>query len=46
MRLVTIGIYRWTETRFFVALRDAEVKVLVDIRRRRGVRGAQCACSQ
>ncbi|MCU0507782.1 MAG: DUF488 domain-containing protein [Anaerolineae bacterium] len=39
----TIGVYGWDEERFFAALRDAGVDLLVDIRRRRGVRGAEYA---
>jgi uncharacterized protein (DUF488 family) len=36
---VTIGVYGWEEEAFFDALKKAGVDLLVDIRRRRGVRG-------
>jgi hypothetical protein len=39
MRVVTIGVYGWTEARFFAALAAARVTTFVDIRRRRGLRG-------
>ena len=38
--ILTIGIYGFTEKTFARALRDHEPTALVDIRRRRGVRGA------
>lgn len=41
--VVTIGVYGWTPERFFRALTDAGVVTLCDIRRRRGVRGAEYA---
>jgi uncharacterized protein (DUF488 family) len=44
-RFVTIGVYGWDEERFFAALQEAQVDLLVDIRRRRGVRGAEYAFS-
>ncbi len=37
----TIGVYGWDEHRFFDAIRAAGVDLLVDIRRRRGVRGSE-----
>ena len=40
---VTIGVYGFDETGFFQALHDAGVDTFVDIRRRRGVRGAAYA---
>jgi uncharacterized protein (DUF488 family) len=40
---VTIGVYGWDAGSFFEALRKAKVDLLVDIRRRRGVRGAEYA---
>lgn len=40
---VTIGVYGWDEERFFAALQRGQVDLLVDIRRRRGVRGAEYA---
>lgn len=42
-RFVTIGVYGWDEEPFFAALREAKVDLLVDIRRRRGVRGSEYA---
>jgi uncharacterized protein (DUF488 family) len=41
--LVTIGVYGWDEARFFAALQAAQVDLLIDIRRRRSVRGAEYA---
>jgi uncharacterized protein (DUF488 family) len=41
--LVTIGVYDWTQEAFLSALRDADVRLLLDIRQRRGVRGSQYA---
>lgn len=38
-RILTIGVYHWTAERFFGALVGAGVTTLVDVRRRRGVRG-------
>ncbi len=38
--LVTIGVYGFDEAGFFQALQEAGVDTFVDIRRRRGVRGA------
>jgi uncharacterized protein (DUF488 family) len=42
-RLVTIGVYDWDLAAFLAALRTAEVRVLLDVRQRRGVRGPQYA---
>jgi uncharacterized protein (DUF488 family) len=39
IEFVTIGVYGWDEERFFETLQKANVDLLVDIRRRRGVRG-------
>ena len=41
--LVTIGVYGSDEAGFFTALQQAGVDTLVDIRSRRGVRGAEYA---
>jgi uncharacterized protein (DUF488 family) len=38
---VTMGVYGWDADRFFEALRSAGVDLLVDIRRRRGMRGSE-----
>jgi uncharacterized protein (DUF488 family) len=42
-RVVTIGAYGFTADSFFAALRDAGVDTFLDIRQRRGVRGAEYA---
>jgi uncharacterized protein (DUF488 family) len=42
-RIVTIGVYGWSETEFFMALQNAKVDLFCDIRRRRGVRGREYA---
>jgi uncharacterized protein (DUF488 family) len=42
-RLVTIGVYGWTLEHFLDALRRADVRQLLDVRQRRGVRGSQYA---
>jgi uncharacterized protein (DUF488 family) len=41
--VVTIGVYGWTAESFLEALRDADVRVLLDVRQRRGVRGSEYA---
>jgi uncharacterized protein (DUF488 family) len=41
--LVTIGVYGWNQESFLAALREADVKQLLDVRQRRGVRGSQYA---
>jgi uncharacterized protein (DUF488 family) len=41
--IITLGVYGFTETSFFQALRDARVDALVDVRWRRGVRGSRYA---
>ena len=43
MKLVTIGVYGFSEETFFQALQAAGVDVFCDIRQRRGVRGATYA---
>ena len=40
MKIVTIGVYGYSEEDFFEALKDAHVDTFCDIRQRRGVRGA------
>jgi uncharacterized protein (DUF488 family) len=40
---VTIGVYDWTLEDWLAALRRADVKLLIDVRQRRGVRGSQYA---
>ena len=41
--LVTIGVYGYDGASFLRALRDADVGLLLDVRQRRGVRGAEYA---
>ncbi len=43
LRLVTIGVYGFTEASFFEALRSTRVDTFCDVRYRRGVRGAEYA---
>jgi uncharacterized protein (DUF488 family) len=43
MRLVTIGVYGLTLEEFLAALRSADVRLLLDVRQRRGVRGPEYA---
>jgi uncharacterized protein (DUF488 family) len=42
-RVVTIGVYGFTAEEFLASLRDAGVRLLVDVRQRRGVRGPEYA---
>jgi uncharacterized protein (DUF488 family) len=42
-RLATIGVYGFTLEEFLRTLREAEVRLLLDVRQRRGVRGPQYA---
>ena len=41
--LTTIGVYGFDADTFLRALRDAGVRVLIDVRQRRGVRGSEYA---
>lgn len=41
--LATIGVYDWTLDAFLAALAEADVRKVLDVRQRRGVRGAQYA---
>ena len=41
--LATIGVYGWTLDDWLDALRAADVRLLVDVRQRRGVRGSEYA---
>jgi uncharacterized protein (DUF488 family) len=43
MRLATIGVYGFTLEDFLRTLREADVRLLLDVRQRRGVRGPQYA---
>jgi uncharacterized protein (DUF488 family) len=42
-RIVTIGVYGFSAATFLAALRDADVRLLLDVRQRRGVRGSEYA---
>lgn len=42
-RAVTLGVYGWDLAHFLEALERADVRVLFDVRQRRGVRGPQYA---
>ena len=42
-RLCTIGVYGFTAGTFLAALREAHARVVLDVRQRRGVRGAEYA---
>ena len=42
-RVVTIGVYEWDRHAFLEALRAGDVRVLLDVRQRRGVRGREYA---
>jgi len=42
-RLATVGVYGFTVEEFLDTLREADVRLLLDVRRRRGVRGPQYA---
>jgi uncharacterized protein (DUF488 family) len=41
--VVTIGVYEWDLAGFLSALREADVRLLIDVRQRRGVRGREYA---
>lgn len=43
LKIVTLGVFGFTQDAFFQALQDAKVDTFCDIRQRRGVRGAQYA---
>ncbi len=43
MRIVTIGVYGFDDGKFFDAVLNADVDILVDTRRRRAVRGPKYA---
>ena len=40
-RLATIGVYGFSVDEFLAALRGADVRILLDVRQRRGVRGRE-----
>ena len=41
--LATIGVYGFSGDEFLAALREADVRLLLDVRQRRGVRGSEYA---
>jgi uncharacterized protein (DUF488 family) len=41
--VATIGVYGFSAETFLAALRDADVRLLLDVRQRRGVRGSEYA---
>lgn len=43
MRVATIGVYGFTGESFLDALREADVRQVLDVRQRRGVRGSEYA---
>lgn len=43
LRMVTIGVYDFDAESFLQALRHADVRLLLDVRQRRGVRGPEYA---
>src|SRR5215210_8637138 len=43
LRVATIGVYGFTAGTFLEALRGANVRLLIDVRQRRGVRGPEYA---
>jgi uncharacterized protein (DUF488 family) len=43
VRLATVGVYGFSLEEFLAALRAADVRLLLDVRQRRGVRGPQYA---
>lgn len=43
MTVGTIGVYGWTFERFLGALQAADVRLVIDVRQRRGVRGSEYA---
>jgi hypothetical protein len=43
MSLATIGVYGFTAEEFLRTLRKADVRLVLDVRQRRGVRGPQYA---
>jgi uncharacterized protein (DUF488 family) len=41
--IATVGVYGWTLDRLLAALHDADARVVLDVRQRRGVRGPEYA---
>jgi uncharacterized protein (DUF488 family) len=42
-RVVTVGVYGFSQASFLAALEEADVGLLLDVRQRRGVRGSEYA---
>jgi uncharacterized protein (DUF488 family) len=42
-KVLTVGVYGFDQAAFLAALADADVKLLLDVRQRRGVRGSEYA---
>jgi uncharacterized protein (DUF488 family) len=42
-KVLTVGVYGFNQAAFLAALDDADVKLLLDVRQRRGVRGREYA---
>lgn len=40
-RFATIGVYEWSLERFLLALHEEQIRLVVDVRQRRGVRGRE-----
>jgi hypothetical protein len=45
LRVVTVGVYDFDVESFLHRLRQADVRLLLDVRQRRGVRGPEYACA-
>ena len=43
LKMVTIGVYRFDSESFLQRLQQADVRLLIDVRQRRGVRGSEYA---
>jgi uncharacterized protein (DUF488 family) len=43
LRMVTIGVYGFDDESFLLRLREVDVRLLLDVRQRRGVRGPEYA---
>jgi uncharacterized protein (DUF488 family) len=41
MTIMTVGVYGWTLKEFLMSLQNAHVRLLLDVRQRRGVRGSE-----
>jgi uncharacterized protein (DUF488 family) len=43
VKVTTVGVYGWTLERFLASLHDEDVRTVLDVRQRRGVRGPEYA---